>query len=322
MQELPWKSGLSGLVFLFFLVLGLVYGAPGSVTKAQSNCDKLGWFPQNFGLKDHSVFSFEGYYYIVANMLPSERKFAYARSQDLCEWEELSPVLPVRKPGTWDEMAIWAPYVFEENGTFYMFYTGVTDEFTQSILLAITQTPNNPASWVEQGMVFQPDHDGMVWQAGTWADARDPMVIKVNQTYHLYYSGLDTDGAIIGLATASSLIGSWTDWGAILKVPSSYARLESSFIVSYSGLYYLFYNDHKLGEMFRIGPTPSGPWTEAQDFKPGWAHELWQGERTYTSYLTSYTITINPVTWDTFFDPPIPFIGENVYHIVLPFVQH
>ena len=34
-------------------------------------------------------------------------------------------MLPVR-PGKWDNLHVWAPHIVEQDGVFYMFYTGVT----------------------------------------------------------------------------------------------------------------------------------------------------------------------------------------------------
>jgi hypothetical protein len=34
------------------------------------NCTRPGWFPTDFGLKDHSIFWFDGYYYMVSIYLP------------------------------------------------------------------------------------------------------------------------------------------------------------------------------------------------------------------------------------------------------------
>jgi beta-xylosidase len=290
----------------------------------RATCKSMGWFPTNFGLKDHTVFFFDGQYYIVSNILPSENRFAYARSKDLCSWEQLDPVLPQRISGTWDEMAIWAPFVMMEDGTYYLYFTGVTKDFTQSIMLATSDNPANPESWRSLGMVFQPDHPGMNWLAGTWADCRDPTVIRVGNTYYLYYTGRDSDLGIIGLATSESPQGPWRDWGATMSLSTPNAIPESSTLARNGELFYLFYNKTSLGEHYRIGASPAGPWTMEYALRPGWAHEFWRSpeEEWYTSYLTDYTITISPLTWDSYFDPPRPFIGSAVYHIAIPLVVH
>ncbi len=290
-----------------------------------ADCEQLGWFPTEFGLKDHSVFWYDGYYYLISIYLPGEQKFAYGRSTDLCNWDDLSPVMETRVPGSWDETAIWAPFVYQENGTFYMVYTGVKGDnynFTQSIMLATTTNPADPLSWQSQGMIFQPDHEGMIWQDGEWADCRDPTLVKVDDIYYLYYTGRDTAGGIIGLATATSLDGPWTDWGAIF--PSLAGAIpESATLAQYDSAYYLFYHHPGQGEFYFIGPGPSGPWQGPYDLFPGWAHEVWQSVEGdwYISYLTFYTVTISPLMWNSFYSPPHPFIGSSYNRILLPLVR-
>jgi predicted GH43/DUF377 family glycosyl hydrolase len=172
------------------------------------------------------------------------------------------------------------------------------------------------------GMVFQPNHAGMVWQPGEWADCRDPMVVKEGDLYYLFYSGQDVEGGIIGYATATSLAGPWKDWGKVMPALSKGVMAESPIVVVHNANKYLFYRDTAQGEMVRQSPQLTGPWQNPEPFAPGWAHEVWQDQsvKWYTSYLTNYSITIAPLTWDTFFYPAKPFIGEEVFHNVLPSV--
>jgi hypothetical protein len=293
----------------------------GTGVKAAA-CPQPGWFPTTFGLKDHHVFWYDGFYYLISIYLGPEDQFAYGRSSDLCTWQELSPVLPQRTPGTWDEAAIWSPYVYEEDGVYYLFYTGVTNAFAQSIMLATSTNPADPESWQTQDVIFQPTHPGKVWGGfDTYSDCRDPTILKIGRIYYLYYTGLDQTGGIVGVATAPSPLGPWVDRGAVLTLTSGMP--ESPTLVSHDGSYYLFYNDTIQGESFRSGEGPTGPWTEAFLFRPGWAHEIWQGHDgySYTSYLTNYSVTISHLTWDSFYDPPRPYIGENVYHLMFPLIS-
>ena len=281
----------------------------------QGECDTMGWYPTEFGLKDHHIFWHDGYYYLVSIYVPLEdndllaqTKFAYARSSDLCAWEELSPILDSGAFGTWE--AIWAPYVYEENSIYYLYYTGVTKESTQMIALATSDDPSDPNSWILQDkMIFRPDHSGMIWEIGQPADCRDPTVIKMETVYYLYYAGRDISGSIIGLATSISPEGPWTDWGSIITSEPN-AILESPTIAQYGNAYYLFHNRGIEGEHYQIGPSPGGPWGNPIQISPGWAHEVWQniaGEW-YTSYLTDYSVTISPLWWDTAFEPAHPTI--------------
>lgn len=292
-------------------------------------CDRLGWFPDQFGLKDHTVFWHDGLYYIASIYLGEdayEDRFAYASSLDLCHWTYLGGILEDRPAGAWDEYRIWAPFVLKEGGVYYMYYTGVTTAMAQSIMLATSVNPANPTSWQREGVVFQPSHPGSLWQGfDTWSDCRDATVIEVDGAYHMYYTGRDTAGGIVGLATALSPRGPWSDWGAVVTNPSSMP--ESPTVTSYSGYDYLFYNDaglgwSGLGEVYHVRPVQGGAWSDPLRFYPGWAHEIWTGQDGgfYTSYLTDYSITIRRLTWNEAYSPPRPFVGEIVQRVFMPLI--
>jgi len=92
-----------------------------------------------------------------------------------------------------------------------------------------------------------------------------------------------------------------------------FGPLESPALAVYDGLYYLFYNDtSQRGERYRIGASPAGPWAEADAFAPGWAHEVWRGPKgdDYTSFLTTYAVSISKLSWDTLYSPARPVVGE------------
>jgi beta-xylosidase len=311
------------IIGLMFTLLPGIFFRSGEFRAEGATCDQLGWFPDTFGVKDHSIFYYSGFYYGIANYLPGEKVFAYARSKNLCEWEELAPVLANRKNDKWDQRGIWSPFVLEDGGRYYLYFTGVSEEFTQSIILASTEDPSAPESWEVNGLIFQPNHPGMLWEEGVWADCRDPMVIRIGEVYHLYYTGADESGGIVGMATSNSPTGPWTDWGGIIKPLPGGGLPESPLLTVFDGRYYLFYNDTGQGEVMSIGGSQAGPWSVARRFSPGWAHEIWrdQSGSWMTSYLTDYSITISPLTWDDFFSPPQPFIGTEIYHQVLPAIQ-
>jgi predicted GH43/DUF377 family glycosyl hydrolase len=321
---------------LALMLLGWGWGPAGVLPDGDSHftsagelrsCDQLGWFPQTFGLKDHTVFSYDGSYYIAATYLGAdayEDQFAYAVSTDLCHWDDLGGILHDRPAGAWDEHRIWAPHVLQVGGVYFMYYTGVTSAYAQSIMLATTTNPANPNSWQRQGVMFQPTHPGSLWEGfEAWSDCRDPTVIEENSRYFLYYTGLDTGGGIVGLATAPSPQGPWSDWGAVVTTPDT--RPESSTVTSYQKLSYLFY--HEVGpsgavEVYSYGPTLAGPWQGSHPFHYGWAHEIWVGPEgaLYTSYLTDYTITIRRLTWDEVYDPPRPYVGDGMHRMLIPIV--
>jgi predicted GH43/DUF377 family glycosyl hydrolase len=284
-------------------------------------CKTPGWAPSAFGLKDHSVFWYQGYYYLVSIRLPDDSQFAYGRSVDLCNWETLANVLPERKPGSWDEAVIWAPYVYQEGGIFYMYYTGVNRAASQSVLLATSTNPADPASWISQPMVFQPNHTGTAWKPDAWGDCRDPMVVKSGEHYFLFYTGRDLGGGMIGLATATTPTGPWTDWGPVFP-PVPDVMLESPTLVEFSGASYLFYHRVGVGEFYRTASSLIGLWGAPRPLAPGWAHEVWQTTdgAWLTSYLTDSSVTIAPLTWDTASQPARALVGPRLYRGFLPFL--
>jgi hypothetical protein len=282
----------------------------------------LGWRPADFGLKDHSVFSFGAAYYIASIRAPDEKAFVYARSSDLCNWDDLGPVVAQRIRGEWDDAYVWAPFVLEEDGVFYMYYTGVRHNFTQSIMLATSSNPADPNSWQRQGMVFQPSHAGMLWKAGSWADCRDATVQKIGDIYFMFYTGRDESGPIIGWATSFAPAGPWHDWGATLTLSQPEAMAESPTLIQRAGTFYLFYNNTSRGEEYRVGPTQIGPWSAAFPLAPGWAHEMWVGPNglEYTSFLRGYEIEIERCLWDDSFSPPRLHVRVYSYSLFIPFM--
>jgi hypothetical protein len=318
----------SAPAFILCLCLAFARAAPARAQSPAPDCASPGWWPRGFSLKDHTVFAHQGVYYL-ASIFQSpthvEDRFAYARSVDLCAWEELDPILAERVPGAWDEWRVWAPFVFQENGVYYLFYTGVTADATQSILLATTTNPADPSAWQPQGVVFQPAHAGMVWPGrGAWSDARDPAVVRSGDRYYLYYTGRDAGGGIIGMATADDPAGPWRDWGAVLTAPG--AMLESAGLVDRRGWRYLHY--HRVldgaGSRWQAGPTHAGPWSAPRPLSPGWAHEFWTAAdgRWMASYVVTTGVAIRPLAWDDAADPPGFFIGADaVKHLWLPSIS-
>ena len=183
------------------------------------DCEVLGWFPQEFGLKDHSVFTYMGNYYIASIDTTDNTHFAYGVSSDLCHWTTLRPILEERPPRSWDERLIWAPQVIFENDKYHMFYTSVDANFSQRIALAITTNPADPESWkVQTSWSFFPNHENTAWRDGAFADCRDPNVFQFGDLYYMLYTSRDINGGIIGLATATSLKDEWKDFGSILTL--------------------------------------------------------------------------------------------------------
>jgi len=207
-------------------------------------------------LQDFCVFK-QGRYTYICSMKKDlcNQGMIVARSTDLAKWETLGDAVTTRTAE--DKSMVWAPHVVEDRGTFYMFYTGVTTpkpgRWCQRILVAATKDPSKPAAWQrsydarfvvdgKEQSWFRPSHAGSVWTDSDWADCRDPMVLRHDKTWYLFYSGTDTDGGIAGVATAPSVLGPWTDRGAVMKVAPGTVP-ESCFVLKASdGTFVMTFN--------------------------------------------------------------------------------
>jgi predicted GH43/DUF377 family glycosyl hydrolase len=307
------------------VVTGTTYAAPSEQHARTNSEPALEWRPQRDGkdlrLQDFCFFEHQGKT-VIASMMKDfcNQGIALARSGDLVHWEHLGTALETRTPE--DKSMVWAPHVVQSKVIYYMFYTGVTTPaaggWCQRILVASSKNPAEPKSWRRstnvQFMVggklqnwFRPDHAGSVWSDQAWADCRDPMVFEKNGTWHMFYSGHDQGFGICGVATAASILGPWTDHGAVLKVPDATIP-ESCFVLEDpEGGYVMVFNHAGKGGGVKVARSPSllpvngkPPFTNIETLlestKPGlkgWAHEfLPRKDKTLlAAYLTGYFIT-------------------------------
>jgi len=127
-------------------------------------------------------------------------KIGYAYSSDGVTWtKHPTPVLEGGASGSWDESAAyWADVMFE-NGLFEMWYTGQTGSTwaigyaTSTDGINWTKFADNPI--LEQGNVGEWDYQRV----------QHPYVIKQNNVYKMWYSGMDNDAnntQRIGYATS------------------------------------------------------------------------------------------------------------------------
>lgn len=309
---------------LWLLVVCLLLAMPPAA-HAQAADAACGLRVPGVKLKDHSLFSYAGAYYLLSIRIDlpeppdgrGERSFVLARSSDLCTWQVLGDALTAAAP---DEAYLWAPHVLQFGETWHMYYTSVDSGIAQTIRLATASDPAALDGWTRQPMLFQPDHPSAVYPgAGAWSDARDPMVLPYAGRYLLYYTGRDTSGGIIGVADSRSPAGAWRDLGAVLRAEAGVVP-ESPFVLAHGDYYYLIYNASGANEQrWHWSISPFGPWQAGGTLAYGWAHDFWQSEE---GWLVSYVvgngaaIRVERLGWVAG-DPPAPQIGSRV---LLPLV--
>jgi hypothetical protein len=184
------------------------------------------------------------------------------------------PVLEPGSPGSWDELWIFTPHAFIDEGTFYLFYTGFDASGIPSIGMAIstdgytfTKYAGNPllehsasgfdSYSVSQGIVIEDP-------AGGWI---------------MYYNGREipdfAPGPFIGRATATNLTGPWNrsaspvlstgsqgEWDEDVVTPNSLIPLDTGgFIMFYTGV-----NDITGYIQIGMATSPDGiTWTKYND---------------------------------------------------------
>ncbi|MFC1714205.1 hypothetical protein ACFL6S_11070 [Candidatus Poribacteria bacterium] len=118
-----------------------------------------------------------------------------ATSKDGINWSkhEDNPVLPLGKPGEWDDYSAFQPYVFYQDGYFHMIYTGSSKEVGTDYACGYALSEDG-IHWVKSpdNPIIGPGPEG-AWDAGkvsthvVWRTGSD--------TYNIYYNGAPSPGA-------------------------------------------------------------------------------------------------------------------------------
>jgi len=151
------------------------------------------------------------------------------------------------------ETHLWAPHVIHVNQTYYMFYNGGDKDHTKYAISLATSKDLFNWTRLSSGPLFR---DGF--------DARDPMVIQIDNLWYLFYCATDpsTGGNhVVAYRTSNDLI-KWSERHIAFTDPTkgSYGGpTESPFIVHEGGFWYLFIgprNDYRKTGVFR-SQTPT-----------------------------------------------------------------
>jgi hypothetical protein len=253
------------------LALGVL---PGRFAHASWMIPGSPWRP-----KDSALIKKDGLYHIffIRNdvSLPydqTERDLGHAVSKDLWIWTQLPGVVPVRD-ASWDQSHIWAPSIVEQDGVYYLFYTGVRD------------VPGNYAMFQQTGLATSTDL--MTWNQleapiyscadvpWSWCDStdantgfRDPFVMPdpAAPGHWLMYTSTfpesDHGGMVLDVARSSGDLTQWSDVGPLWITHRSYSAsplIESGHLFEHAGLWYVFYTTNASQPIsFSTGPDPVG----------------------------------------------------------------
>lgn len=195
----------------------------------------------------------------------------HAVSSDLMSWTRCEDALVHSDAPAFDDLAIWTGCVVRHpDGTWFLFYTGVTlagGANVQSISIA---TSDDLVHWHRQGQALRADP---TWYEVFGEDLshdeafRDPWVYRDGDRWRMLITarantGPADDRGVIGTAVSENL----RDWTveAPLTVPGSgFGQLEVTETVSIDGQDFLVFNclAGDLSEAHRATGTTGGVWT-------------------------------------------------------------
>jgi hypothetical protein len=186
-------------------------------------------------------------------------ELGHAVSTDLRTWNQLAPVMHTRTD-KWDNLHIWAPSIVDNNGTFYMFYTGVTKvpfsyTWYQRTGVASSTDPNLALWSRDDAPLYSGSQSGWVYSDSSQFSGcqfRDPFVMKdpahPGQWLHYYcatpLNATATNMLIVGTARSTTPSGPWPAPWPMLNTDGTAAGLgfcESPHVFQFNGLWYLFF---------------------------------------------------------------------------------
>ncbi|MHC4799871.1 MAG: glycoside hydrolase family protein, partial [Planctomycetota bacterium] len=140
------------------------------------------------------VFSITGDFFGNHDWLPDgqERTFSHASSTNLRDWTIHRPVISISNKtypdgrGRFKDRNVWAPHVIEHKGQYWMFYTSVNEQVSQSISLATSRDLFEWVEWENNPVFTLEDVAWAKWDRGHWANCRDPVVLDDGGEFYLY----------------------------------------------------------------------------------------------------------------------------------------
>jgi len=170
-------------------------------------------------------------------------------------WDvEYLPTVDVSATGLWDDDRVSDPWIAREDDTWYLYYWGAKQGVDEmSISYATSADLKN---WTKADPAVADPSDVTVFpqSAPSWCGAvNTPGLIKIGETWYMWFTGSAGGTKKLGYATADSLDGTWTDSGAAILEGGSDGddttidlMAPSPYYDAASDTYYLFYSGSML----------------------------------------------------------------------------
>jgi beta-fructofuranosidase len=181
----------------------------------------------------------------------------HAVSRDLRRWELLEDALGPGAPGSFDDLATWTGSIVRHDGTWLLFYTGISRAEAGGVQRVGLATSTDLVSWERRGMLLEADPRW--YERGDW---RDPWVAwdAERGRWEMLLCARVTDGpgdarGVIGYAWSPDLV-TW-EAGPPLSPPGEFSQLEVPQLVHLGGAWRILFcatrHDHSETRLARPG---------------------------------------------------------------------
>ncbi len=247
-------------------------------------------------LKDGNIYKM----WYVAEAGSYVKYIMYAESQDGINWNRPinHPVMYPGYYGTWDDMAVHPGAIIKEDGIYKMYYSGWSDPYGEWDVGYATSSDG--INWTKYPTPVLYGTNGWEYQIIPSA------VLKIDDTYYLYYSGRNLPYWKIGLATSTDGIN-WVRYSAnpILEPTQNWEGsgiFHPSIIYENNTYKMVFCNANSSGFGF-ANSTDGITWTKSQD-NPFFTNN--QTTNNWADYKTTYPFLVK-----TSSDYRVYYTGEN-----------
>lgn len=216
--------------------------------------------------------------------LENEIIIGHAVSKDLSYWEEKKPALIYDKSLYFEERGIFAPYVYEKEGRFYMFYSSHNFNKAQFMCLAFS---DNLYEWTryDNNPLFRPSQGWSLWKENIPCSCRDPHIFhdEDKDEYVMLWVAdmLENPKMSCIAASVSKNLFSWREAGPVLIREHSFyesitCKTESPCLLKKDNLYYLFYR-HGNGTKYCISDSYTNfTYSDSYYLSPSHASEIFK----------------------------------------------
>ncbi|MBI5405101.1 MAG: family 43 glycosylhydrolase [Candidatus Kerfeldbacteria bacterium] len=329
------------------LTFGVALSAAGVLGPFSSNsAEAVVYTPlNNQRAKDFAIIRHDGTWHVFAIWCDlslgcdaQRRGLMHLTSVDLKNWTEVGFVLAPDGGSDFDDYDIWAPSVIERDGTFYMYYTGVykngSNTLVQKIGLATSTDLNSWTKYSTTPVLDCSIITGVYYNTADSSDGaacRDANVIW-DETEHQWVMAVSsrrtgsTPANImsVALATSEDLV-TWREYGFI-PATDDYIT-ESAHIFSHAGTYYMVFTENGSGTDYIDYLTSTNlytGWTRIGDLSPAAQFEyaseyIADSGHEYFARIdaTNVGIDFDEIVWSgtpfTIQDPQYATIGDAVW---------